>query len=126
MFPGIGAEETGFVRTRRPGEGQSVGSLDLFRQIGAILLQTRGEKFALPEDEWVVKRGQGLKRGESDVAFWCEQVRIGAIERFHEWVRHAAHDETVDARPGTVRTINLESRVVVNRGMVVFEEEQTR
>ena len=67
-----------------------------------------------------------MKRGESDVAFWCEQVRIGAIERFHEWVRHAAHDEPVDARPGTVRTIYLEARVVVNRGMIVFEDELTR
>src|SRR6266568_2890121 len=122
VLPGIGAEQTGFVWTRRTGERQSVSSLDLLRQIGALLLQTRGEVFALPEHKRVVERGQSLKRGERDVAFGREQACVGAIERLHEWVRHAPYDEPVDARPGTVRTVGLESRVVVNRRVVVFEE----
>src|ERR1051326_7520163 len=80
MLEGIRTDQARFVRTRRPGESQPIGPVDLLRQIGAFPLQTRGEMFALPQNKRVVERGQSLKRGERAIAFGREQIRIGAIE----------------------------------------------
>jgi len=104
MLPNIVVQEIGFARTRRSGEGHPVSPVNLFRRIGAIPLQPRGEKFALAEDKRIVERGQCLQRGESDVAFWREQAGVGTIERFHEWVRYAPHDEAVNAASNLLPT----------------------
>ena len=56
VLPRIGAQEVGFVWTRRPRQSQPVSPLNLLRQIRALPLQPRGEMFALAEDERVIER----------------------------------------------------------------------
>src|SRR6185503_17457759 len=52
-----------------------------------------------------------------------ERVGVGAIERVHEWIRHAANDEAVNAAAVRTCSVWIKTRVVVNGRVVVFEIE---
>src|SRR5881296_371604 len=84
VLAGIGDQVLDFIAPWRARKGQSIGPLDLAAQIRAIALQSRGEMFALSQDERVVEGGQSLKRREGDVAFGREQVCVRTIQHFHE------------------------------------------
>ena len=89
------------------------------------LLEPAGKFLRLSHHEQVVPERQGLERRQRLAAHRRVEVRVGAVERFHERVGHAADDEAIDGPPAHLGIIDLGGvGVIVSRRVVVLEEEE--
>src|SRR4051812_42816108 len=77
----------------------------------------------LPHHEGIVEQGERLNGGDGGVALRGDDGSVGTVQAVHEWIGHAADDEAVNAAAVTGGTIDIETRIVVNRRMVVLKPE---
>src|SRR5438093_6050276 len=84
---------------------------------GADILGAGGEKFRLPDNEWIIERGESLQRSKRGVAARGEEIRIGGVKAVHKWIGHAADNMPIDATTG----IHLAAAVIINGRVILLE-----
>ena len=71
----------------------------------------------------IVEQGQCLKGSQRAAAFRHQQRRIRTVQALHERILHAPHQEAVHAPPPGCGAGDVEAGVVIDRRVIILEEE---